>query len=1497
MLVNLMLKNKLLKLKLPNKINGTYSITNNDKTYINVESEDGVWKIKSNKNVKVMKTQEDFFKEVVLQKNSFFALKFLKTGEIGIIYCTDIYDMTFKQYKINSKEFSISNKQESSIQYKSDMINGQSFKMVNKNKYWTFETVGDSLAYINDAPVINPQVLKNGDVIFIYGLKLIYVSNFIYINNPANNVITNVGLLPASKENSVPFIEDDLELELETKEEQYFLRAPNIREVIERKTMKIDAPPAEEKVDDTPIAYVIGPMLSMGMISVVMLFSALTSFYSGSKNFMDIIPSLVIAFAILSGILIWPILNRRYRNKKKRKLEQKRQEKYNNYINSKSKKIDEIMLEQRKILNDNYPDFNECERIIIKKDMRLFERRIDNKDFIKVRIGIGNLPLDISINYPEEHFTMEDDNLVNILNRLVNKSKILENVPITYSLVDKKISAIIDEDNIIPKNNFLYNLLIQLTTFHSYDELKIVFLLRENSDIDIDYVRMLPHVWNNSKNFRFVADNIDDMKEISLYLEEVLQSRINSENGFVQKHKYTDYDNYYLIVIDDYQKAVNLQIVTDLLKLEENVGFSLLFVSDSINNLPNECTDFIDLKADKSSKFTSELSASDQVYFNVEKYSLENFYNATRVLNNIKIKFNSKNFMLPDSYEFLEMYKIYNVQQLNCLERWKKNDSTLSLKALLGIDINGEGIYLDVHEKYHGPHGLIAGMTGSGKSELIITYILSMAINYHPDDVNFILIDYKGGSLAGAFHNSQLGFKLPHLVGTITNLDTIEMNRSLSSIQSELNRRQKIFNEARSKLDEGTIDIYKYQKLYHEGVVSEPIAHLIIISDEFAELKTQQPEFMEQLIRVARIGRSLGVHLILATQRPSGIVNDQIRSNSRFSICLKVQDKTDSMDMIDRPDAASIKQTGRFYLQVGYNEYFILGQAAWSGAPYIPSNKMLKKIDTSISFVSNLGKIIKEANNIKIASNVSEGEQLNNIIKYLSNLAVSENISTRKLWLDKIPEFIMLEDIRKKYNHKYYYGLIEPVVGEYDDPFNQRQDILTIPLTKEGNAIVFGSADSGKELFISSMIYDIITSHHTNEINMYLFDFGSETLKKYIDAPQVGDVVTVENEEKITNFFYMIQKEITRRKSIISDSSESALDDLPMILVILNGYEVFKDNYEKFDEDLLNITRDCIKYKVNFILTASASNLIRYRLQQNFKLKYTLQLNDDNDYRNIYASAKKMKPSHIYGRGLVELEDNTYEFQTTHICQDESLNDYLSNVFDALKMKEKTSAKAVPVLPEVVQENYVKNYMSDLSKVPVGITKLDLTVETYDFKNKFITLLTGKRMDFLQEYLYGLFRLVSNLSNINLIAVDSNNVYSDKDCRFNYLNATEQLQLDPSKHNLICFMGIKTLKMHVEFYKTTIEALLEKLRKSNCSVVILDAVQQLKSVEFDPWYKNYVVNTEGIWVGSGIADQFVIKYNQSSNKLDNHCNMNFGYVVKNGNAKFIKLLEMSVEDE
>ena len=310
-----------------------------------------------------------------------------------------------------------------------------------------------------------------------------------------------------------------------------------------------------------------------------------------------------------------------------------------------------------------------------------------------------------------------------------------------------------------------------------------------------------------------------------------------------------------------------------------------------VNNIPNGCVNFVDVEKNLGTLFKTNMDSSTFLKFKPE-FIVDTDVDVdkcSRLINNIPIKrISSDNHSLPSSYDFLQMFGVGNIEQLNIINRWVNSDPSNTLATPIGIDDNGNLIYLDLHEKNHGPHGLIAGMTGSGKSELIITYILSLCINYRPDEVQFILIDYKGGGLAGAFENRKLGIKLPHLVGTITNLDKSEMKRTLVSINSELKRRQRLFNVAKETLNIGNIDIYKYQKMHRDGLLKDHLSHLFIICDEFAELKAQEPDFMEELVSAARIGRSLGIHLILATQKPSGVVDDQIWSNAKFKICCKV---------------------------------------------------------------------------------------------------------------------------------------------------------------------------------------------------------------------------------------------------------------------------------------------------------------------------------------------------------------------------------------------------------------------------------------------------------------------------------------------------------------------------------------------------------------------------------------------------------------------------------
>jgi len=1163
---------------------------------------------------------------------------------------------------------------------------------------------------------------------------------------------------------------------------------------------------------------------------------------------------------------------------------------------------------------ENYPDPNDLKNIIFNRKRNLWERQIESDDFLNVRIGIGTVPLKLKLNYSLPDFTMVEDNLKDKLNSITESAKNIPSCPVTISLTERNKLVIIGEKYY--RENMLKSLVLQLTTYHSYNELKLVFLLSDTTNEIWKSFKLLPHLWTNDRDIRFYADNYDDISKISFYMDQVFTSRKYSDEDGKQVETNITYKNvrpYYLIIVDNIKKNKNVEIVNKILKEDSNLGFGLIILNDGISNLPNECSDFLTVGKDASAIIKNDLNKNNQISFVIDNLDNINLPLLCEKISNIPIKQTNVLNEFNSSIGFLEMYNVGKVEHLNVLDRWKKNSPINSLSVPIGVHTDGALFNLDLHEKFHGPHGLIAGMTGSGKSEFIITYILSMCLNFSPLEVSFVLIDYKGGGLTGAFENKLSGLRLPHLAGTITNLDTAEIKRSLSSIQSELKRRQELFNEVKNSLNESTLDIYKYQKLYRDKVINTPMSHLFIICDEFAELKSEQPEFMSELISTARIGRSLGVHLILATQKPSGIVDDQIWSNSKFKVCLKVQERADSMDVIKCPDATYLKKAGRFYLQVGYNDYFAMGQSAFAGTKYIPKDIITKVVDRNLSFINNIGDTINSIETVKRVEGVSHGEELQNVLKYISDVAKNSNMVANKLWLDKIPNEIFVGDIIKKYNYKTQKYDITAILGEYDDPHNQRQDLLKLNLNENSNTIIYGS--TGKELMLSTIIYSLIINHFSDEINIYILDFGTEMLGIYSNAPQVGDIVLLSQEEKVLNLFNKLAKELTKRKKIFSDYNgnynlyiRNSGKTLPRILIIINNYEAFCENYEDYIDVVASLSREGEKYGISFIITASGANSVRSKTSQNFSNLLCLQFNDKNDYASVLGTTHGMVPSSVEGRGLVKLDNNLYEFQTAYPYKWDKINLYIKQVCNKLNERLKIKADKIPLLPEYVRLSDIVSKIDNIKSVPIGIEKDSLLISTYNFDKNPITLISSLDISLLVNFVPSLAQVFQNITNVDLHLVDAIDILYDCEMFKNYYNSNfdvmiEKIQFymcntDDLSHVFIIY-GVESFmnSLATTNQQKIKDIFIELKNYKNIRIIFIDSISKLKNYEYDNFYKSCIQPMDAIWVGYGITEQYTIKCNTYNKQTRGQLQRNFGFNVDKGNAKLIKILDFYGEDE
>ena len=1474
---------------------------NNETSTITILANDKNWVLKSNGSVNIL-NKNAIIDEIKLEKYSYHNLKFVGTTYTIILFCMPIYDKNSFPLSYNTNTnttIKIGSKSDNHIKYNHPQVKELEAVIIYNEGNYYIQASENSNVYLNDQKCQN-NILNYGDIIFIWGLKIIWMAGFIKINNPQNKLTTtslsNYTLPKTNNQISSDINEEENNIELYTNEE-YFYHIPRLKATSNPEKIKVDVPPEKQIKDDIPFILSMGTSITLLGASCMMGFNVANSIME-HRGKMQIIPQVIMVVALLLGSLVMPRILQVYKNKMVEKKEQKRIASYKAYIKQKREKINQLMKEEASVIYENNPSTLECYEKAIKSGAgawhrNLWNREISDDDFLTARLGLGNTESLIEVEEPEEKFTVEEDELLTLVKDLASSSKIITQVPILFSFKNHPNTSVIF--NYTEKNNYINCLLTQILTNHSPEDLKVVILTNKENEYFWEYIKIVPHIWDADKKIRFFASTPEEHLEVATYLEEIYKDRVENKD--------IEISPYYLIITDNYLNIKNLGIIDTIIENTDTKGFSLLTLSETMKNMPNKCEWFIQIGQTTSCILRKELNHQNQQVFVNEVVNI-NMNNLAIKLANIPTESGESASSLPTSLAFLEMYNASKIEQLNIKSRWETNNPVVSLQAPVGVHVNKETFKLDLHEKYHGPHGLIAGATGSGKSEFIITYILSMAINYHPNEVEFVLIDYKGGGLAGAFENKETKIKLPHLVGTITNLDTSEMNRTLISLESELKRRQRKFNEVRDSLGEGTIDIYKYQRLYREGVIKEPMSHLFIISDEFAELKAQEPEFMAQLISISRIGRSLGVHLILATQKPAGVVNDQIWSNSKFKVCLKVQTKEDSNEMLKRPDAASLKEVGRFYLQVGYNDYFDIGQSGWSGAKYIPTNKIIKKTDDSINFINNIGLTIKTINELPQKGHQNEyGDQLTNIVKYIYNIAQKDGIIKQNLWLDKIPEIIYLNEIKQKYNYTPKHYHINPLIGEYDNPALQEQKPLNIDLTNGGNIIIYGKTGSGKEKLLQTLIFSSIVEHTPSEVNIYAVDCGAETLGIFNNIPHIGKIANTNDNTEIKDILEYATKQLEKRKELFSNYAGSYINyittsgqSLPLLVFIINGYETFSELYSSESEELVSIYRECKKYGIIFILTATAASNIRTKVSSSFDNIICLQLNDESDYMYLLNAERGQVPAKMYGRGLIKINKNILEFQTITICDTKDFSTLIKKAELEMNKAYTEHAEKIVSIPKILtlKNMTISNY--NLKAIPVGYDITTKNIATYDFTKDNITVIATNDIEESQKFIPALFKLLKQLPNNEVAIIDFLSLLNTtiKTYTTDFIplleNITKMIEYDTqiNKNYTYILVAFRPTKIEETISKkyTTLMKNLKQLKNNH--FIIYDDITNLNNIKYEEWFKSNTNKTNGIYLGSNINDQNIITTEIISLSERKNTFPQQGYIITNSKLKTIK---------
>lgn len=777
------------------------------------------------------------------------------------------------------------------------------------------EDISSNGVFINHMRIQGKAQLSFGDRIDIFGLNLLYLGHFLAIRMTKGVFLDESALKTCCVEPDAP------SEKTEHAGKVLYHRAPRQREALMEDTVEIEGPPNPGKEQETSLFMAIGPAMTMAIPMMLgsgmsMLASRMTGMASGVFMYTGIVTAVASA-----GVgVFWAVLNLHQARKKNRRDEMKRLNAYSAYLKKKEKCIEEKYQHNVRALWGNYPEASAA----LQQGMgstALWNRNRNHKDFLTQRLGVGNIPFQVTIAVPKERFVLDEDALSDNPQMIQERYRMLKGVPVCLDIKKQAMIGVVGGFHEFGSVQIIYNLIAQITLYNCYTDVKLVFLYNEDQGKAsgfFEFCKWFPHVWSEDRKVRFMAANKAEASEVLYELVRIW--RIRFEEGNSDKKK--DFWPHYVVVVADPSLLEDEPAGKYLLENPGALGITTVLMAQRQADLPNSCEYIIENDEEFSGMYGIDADTTGRIPIHFDKVDRDSLESFAREISNLQVNETENGGDVPNSLSFFDMYGITALEELEVLERWKKNRTYQSMKVLVGQKAGGVPCYLDVHEKYHGPHGLIAGTTGSGKSETLQTYILSLAINFSPDDLGFFLIDYKGGGMGNLFTN------LPHMLGQISNLSGNQVRRAMVSIKSENRRRQRIFN------DHGVNNINLYTTMYKNGEATEPIPHLFIIIDEFAELKREEPDFMKELISVAQVGRSLGVHLILSTQKPAGTVDDNIWSNSKFRLCLRVQDRQDSMDMLHRADAAYLTQAGRAYLQVGNDELFELFQSGWSGAAY-----------------------------------------------------------------------------------------------------------------------------------------------------------------------------------------------------------------------------------------------------------------------------------------------------------------------------------------------------------------------------------------------------------------------------------------------------------------------------------------------------------------------------------------------------------------------------------
>lgn len=995
-----------------------------------------------------------------------------------------------------------------------------------------------------------------------------------------------------------------------------FNRSPRMLRSVPDGEIEIDAAPVLGGKPE--INWLTTLLPALGTLGICGVMTAVT----GSTGMLISVPMMLMGTAVTA-------VSYRSQTKKYVAGEETLRAKYQAYLDEKEEQLRQAARLQRDAACFYHPTPAQCLAMALQSDSRLFERTSQDADFLSLRVGIGEERLRVQARLPKEGFTVQEDSLTAAAREMAKRYEILQDVPVTCDLLRKPVAGIVGERALVVR--MAQALLVQLSALHGSDEVRIVVAFSEKEQSLWAWTRWLPHAWNEERTRRFVACGAYESEEMFNILEGELKRRVSPDRRYGEEQPASPH---WVFLLTD---TVCVPAQSMALLNGGVPGVSCIVLGSRIRALPSGVQQVIEVTTDDGVLFEKNDPAAKR-RFTMDQISVADCDAFARALAPIRMRTVQAENQLPQMVTLLEGYHAAEPSEIEIGENWAQGCSWKSLSVPVGLGTGGT-YYFDIHEKHGGPHGLVAGCNGSGKSEMAQSWIASMALQFSPRDVNFVLVDFKGTSLLAPLRN------LPHLAGSISNLDR-DVHRCLQALNYEIERRQRLVDQWNAH------DILTYQKKSASNPEMLPMPFLILVIDEFADFKAQFPDFTGALEHIFRGGRSLGVYTLIMTQKPSGVVTEQMYANARFRWCLKVMSESDSREMLGVRGAAYIDTPGRCYVRTDVGTVDAV-QPFYSGAPYEQSDE---KADTLPSAARVLRSGARQTAGVSEKS-THHGTQLEAVVQTVAEYCRVHGVPcARKLWLPPLDEKLELAQMlpcgrfwQEASDWRSSAAGLCAIIGRLDDPSRQEQRLLSHDFTREGHLLIHGMSFSGKTTLLSTIAISLCSVYAPDQVQVYLMEFGGYGLRTLECLPQVCGTAGDDEPEILAKIIRAFSDELKRRKQLFRANGVGSFaayregDQLPAWVLLVDNLSLCCARFYDLTEELIRISREGEAFGLYMAATTTGTTGLNYQLSQNFGRVMTLQLNDPSDYTPLVGRVQNGMPRRTIGRGLIH---GLIEFQT-----------------------------------------------------------------------------------------------------------------------------------------------------------------------------------------------------------------------------------------------------------